>query len=223
MTPDIHYQQLRDARLFEDFPDDVLIDLVTHCRTIELPAGENLFQQSDPGNNFYLLTEGQIHVVRRYPSGEDIILATEGPYYVVGELSMLANELRTGGVVAVSDSTLIALERSHFIAAFEHNPKAAVAVLSYLSLRLYRMNLLVREHAIGNVAARVASMLLLLCGDKPGPIHTDVRVNRIARAIAMDSDSVDQILQEWVQRDYISYDGPMISVIDIKKIRNIAG
>lgn len=223
MTSDIHYQQLRDARLFQDFPDDVLKDLATHCRSIELRAGQSLFQQSDPGNNFYLLTEGQIHVVRRYPSGEDIILATEGPYYVVGELSMLANEERTGGVTAVSDSTLIELDRAHFIAACEHNPKASLAVISYLSLRLHRMNLLIREYAIGNLAARVASMLLLLCGNKAGPIDTLVRVNRIARAIATDGDSVERTLQTWVKRNYITYTGSTISVINIEAIRDIAG
>lgn len=223
MTSEINYHQLRDARLFQVFPDEVLMELATHCHYIELLADESLFQQSDPGNNIYLLTKGQIHVVRHYPSGEDIILATEGPYYVVGELSMLANEPRTGGVVAVSDSTLIGLERTYFIEACEQNPKAALAVSSYLSLRLYRMNLLVREHAIGNVSARAASILLLLSGDKSEPIPMTIRVNRIARAIAMDGDSVDRILREWAQRDYISYDGSKLSILNIEAIRNMAG
>ena len=85
------------------------------------------------------------------------------------------------------------------------------------------MNLLVREHAIGNVTARIASILILLCGDKPGPIHTTVRVNRIARAIAMDGDSVNRILRDWAQCDYISYDGSKISILDLEAIRGMAG
>mgnify|MGYP006429067831 CR=1 FL=1 len=219
----VHYQTLQDARLFRDFPDDVLIDLAQHCRYIELSAGQSLFQQSDPGNNLYLLSEGQIHVVRHYPNGEDVVIATEGPYYVIGELSMLANQPRTGGVVAVSDSTLIELARTDFMMACERVPEVATAVLSYLSLRLYRMNLVIRENAIGNVAARIASVLLLLSGGEPELIATPTRINRIARAVAIDGDTVDRILHDWVQRGYITFDSQTIRVLNIEAINNIAG
>jgi CRP/FNR family transcriptional regulator, cyclic AMP receptor protein len=219
----VHYQTLQDARLFRDFPDDVLIDLAKECHYIELLGGQSLFQQSDPGNNLYLLSEGQIHVVRHYPTGEDVIIATEGPYYVIGELSMLANQPRTGDVIAVSDSTLIALAREDFMTACERVPEVATALLSYLSFRLYRMNLLIRENAIGNVSARIANVLMMLSGDKSGTVATGIRINRIARAVAIDVDTVDQILREWVDRGYITLENRTLTPLDIEAINNIAG
>jgi len=220
---DVHYQALQDARLIRDFPDHVLNDLVQHCHYVELLAGQSLFQQSDPGNNLYLLTEGQIHVVRHYPTGEDVIIATEGPYYVIGELSMLANQPRTGDVVAVSDSTLIALARADFMAACERAPEVATALLSYLSSRLYRMNLLIRENAIGNINARIASVLLLLSDSESGVIASPISVNRIARAVAIDADAVDRILLDWVECGYITLDNQTMTLVDIETINNIAG
>lgn len=220
---DVHYQALQDARLFRDFPNDVLIDLAQKCHYIELLADQSLFQQSDPGNNLYLLTEGQIHVVRHYPTGEDVIIATEGPYYVIGELSMLANQPRTGDVVAVSDSTLIALARDDFMAACERVPVVTTTLLSYLSSRLYRMNLLIRENAIGNIAARIASVLLLLSDGQSGVIPSRIRINRIARAVAIDADTVDRILREWVEHEYITLDQQTITLLDVEAINNIAG
>jgi len=223
MIATVDYRALQDSRLFKKFPDDVLKDLAQHCRYVELPAGQSLFQQDETSNSFYLLTEGQIHVVRQYPTGEEVILATEGPYYVIGELSMLADQPRTGGVIAVSDSTLIALSRSDFMATLERHPAVAAKVVVYLSRRLYRMNLFVREHAIGNVSARIASLLLLLSGGAQGTISTDVRVNRVARAVAVEGDVVARILQKWVEREYITFDGRTINVLDIEALNNIAG
>lgn len=220
---DVHYQALQDARLFRDFPDNVLIDLAKQCHYIELLAGQSLFQQSDPGNNLYLLTEGQIHIVRHYTTGEDVIIATEGPYYVIGELSMLANQPRTGDVIAVSDSTLIALARSDFMAVCERAPEVTTALLSYLSYRLYRMNLLIRENAIGNVTARIASVLLLLSNGESGSIATPIHINRVARAVAIDGEAVDRILREWVDRGYITLANQTLTILNIEAINNIAG
>ena len=220
---DVHFQALKDARLFQDFPDHILVDLAEHCRYIELGAGQSLFQQSDPGNNLYILAEGQIHVVRHYPTGEDVIIATEGPYYVIGELSMLANQPRTGDVIAVSDSSLIELARADFMEACSQAPEVAITLVSYLSSRLYRMNLLIRENAIGNIGARIASVLLLLSQGKSGVIANPIRVNRIARAVAIDGDTVDRILWEWEKYGYISVDNQTITIVDIDAINNIAG
>jgi len=223
MSVTISKDQLKNASLFQDFSDDVLEELATQCHIVELAAGDTLFQQDVPGEVLYILEEGQIHIVRKYPTGEEVVLATEGPYYVIGELSMLAGLPRTGGVVAVSDCSLIAVDRQAFMDVCERVPEVAGKVIVYLSQRLYQMNLLVREHAIGNVAARVASMLVLLSGGEPGEIPARIRVSRIARAVAIDADSVERILNEWVDAGHIEFAGRKIKILDAEAIRNIAG
>ncbi len=223
MIANIDFQKLRDASLFKNLPEAVLRELAQHCRYIELPAGEMLFQQDDPGDALYILEDGQIHIVRKYDSGEELILATEGPFYAVGELSMLVGQPRTGGVLAVSDCTLIALERQPLMDICARVPAAANQILEHIGLRLYRMNLLVRENAIGNVEARIASILLLLSNGEAGPIATPVRVSRIARATAVEADVVDRIFQQWVNHGYIAFDGHQIAITNIDVIRDIAG
>ncbi len=219
----VAYQKLRDADLFKDFSETALQKLAQQCRTIELPAGATLFEQGDPGDSLYLLETGQIHVMRQYPDGEQVILATEGPYYVVGELSMLVNQPRTGAVVAVSDCTLIALQRQTFVDVCAEMPDVAIKVLAEVSTRLYRMNLQVRENAIGNVAARVASVLLLLTRGGNVTVDQPVRVSRVARAAATDADVVERLLSQWQQQGYITFDGQHLTVLDADVLHNIAG
>lgn len=219
----VDYVKLREADLLKTLNEPVLRELAQHCHEMELAAGEMLFPQNAPGDAFYLLESGQVHVVREYPDGEQVILTTEGPYYVIGELSMLVGQPRTGAVIAVSDCNLIALPRGGFNAVCERQPSLAVAMMNYLGMRLYRMNLQVREFAIGNVAARVASVLLLLSNGQNGPVANEVRFSRLARATATDADVVERLLKSWVAEGYITFDGRKLTVHNIEMLQNIAG
>lgn len=223
MTAAIDPNRLREIIMFKDLPDDALSELAAHCRVMELPADETLFKQGDPGDSFYLLEDGQVHIMRQYPNGEEIVLATYGPYYIIGELSMLVGQPRTGSVVAVSDCDLLALDRDDLMKICDQYPVVAKNMLLNLGLRLYHMNLAVREQAIGNVQARIASMILLLAGYQVGVVPNLVRVTRMARSAAVDADMLDRMLQKWVNMGYIAYDGQTLEVKNLEALRDLAG
>ena len=222
MIAEVASDRLRDTALLENLPEEALIDLAKHCRYMELPAGDTLFKQGDPGDALYILEDGQIHVVRVYPSGEEIILATHGPYYAIGELSMVAHQPRTGSVVAVSDCTLISLEREAFVNTCNRVPEMMSSILSHLGLRLYDMNLLVREHALKNVESRIASLLMMLASGNDNP-RIDVALPRIARATATDSDTVNVFFRKWTKLGYVSLEGQALIIKNMDAIRELAG
>jgi CRP-like cAMP-binding protein len=219
----VDYHMLRDAELFNNLDDAVLHELAQRCTMMELPAGETLFQQGENSGAFYLLRRGQVHIIRQYPDGEQVILGTEGPYYVIGALPMLVDQLHTGTVVAVSDCTLIVLRRTDFVDACQAFPSVSMQIMHYLGLRLYRMNLKVREHAIGNVAARVASVLVLLADGNNGPLRQHVRVSRVARAAATDADVVERLFAQWSEAGYMTFDMGQITIHKLDVLRAIAG
>lgn len=223
MVAGVVHSKLREISLFQDLPEAALLELAKHARLMEVPAGEVLFDQDDPGDAFYLIDEGQAHIMRKYENGEEVCLKTLGPFDVVGELSMVVGQPRTGSVVTASDCTLIGLDREVFMEVIDRVPGAAVNVMQQLGLRLYQMNLQVREHAIGNAAARVASIILLLASDKAGEVPGVQRINRMARAAGMDGDALDRMLREWVRQGIIDYDGRLLVVKNVEALRDIAG
>jgi CRP-like cAMP-binding protein len=223
MIVDIDYKKLRDASLFKGISDDVLIELARHCHLVELNAGDTLFHQDDVADALYILEAGQIHITRKYPTGEEVVLATENPFYVVGEVSMLAGRPRSGSVVAVSDCTLIGLDRATFMDVCGRHPEVSLYMLKYMGNRLYRLNLLVRENSIGNIEGRIASLVLLLSGGKDGAIPMDVLSHRVERAAAVDADTVKKTFREWVKQGYITMTGRKITVTDVAAIHNLAG
>jgi CRP/FNR family cyclic AMP-dependent transcriptional regulator len=219
----VDFHKLRDADMFKHLSDEVLQALAQHCHVMELQAGATLFEQNSPGDAMYLLETGQVHIVRQEADGEQVILATEGPYYMIGDLSMLVGHPRTGSVVAVSDCTLIVLSKVGFDSVCAQTSELAVKVLAHVAQRLYRTTLQLREHAIGNVPARVATLLVLLSGGKNGPVNAHIRVSRMARATATNADTVERLLNDWTRQGIIEYDARRITVNDIEALRDIAG
>lgn len=223
MTTVIDQTILRNSLLFKDVSNEVLQEVGKHCTPMDLNAGETLFEQDSPADALYFLLEGQVHIIRQYSDGYDVILATENPYYVIGELSMLANMPRTGAVVAVSDCDLVKLSRDAVMGICEDMQGIAVQAITHLGQRLYYLNLKVREQAIGNVAARVATALLMLSREQTGEIEGDVSVAQLARTTAIDTDVVDYMLKNWVNDGIISRSGLKVTINKLETLLNIAG
>jgi CRP/FNR family cyclic AMP-dependent transcriptional regulator len=222
MTTAIDHHMLRNSLMFKDLSDDLLQEIANRCRAAHLGAGETLFHQDDPADALYFLLSGQVHIIRHYENGDEVILATESPYYVIGELSLLADQPRTGMVVAASDCELVALDRQDILAFCEKHPDVTMQALSHFGYRLYRLNLRIRESAIGNVEARIAGLLLLLASDERGTEVT-VQVMQLSRVTAVDVNVIQRLLRLWSERGLLSYDGTHLTIENAAALRTIAG
>jgi hypothetical protein len=85
------------------------------------------------------------------------------------------------------------------------------------------LNLLVRESGIGDVAARVASVLLLLSQGEAGLIAGEVNITRLSRATALDADVVERLLRQWSEAGIIKVNRRQMSIENIESLRHIAG
>lgn len=217
-TPSI----LRNFSLFAACDDEVLIEIMKHTEWLAIGAGETLLEQGEEPDACYILTEGQIHITRQYPDGSEGVLATEGPFYVIGEISMLANQPRTGSVTTVSDCEMTRISREAMAHFCQEHPEILASSITQLGERLYRQTLHIREGGIGHGHARLASALLLLGGtgsevqDYPLPLPT------LARATALEALVVRWELQQWSARGILSYDGQKISISDFNALRELA-
>src|SRR5438270_4885483 len=101
----------------------------------EFPAHQPVFWLGERGDDFYVVERGKVAVSAPDESGKEVILATLGPGHFFGEISLLDGGPRTATVRALTDTTLLALERSDFLQFLEHNPKAAIHMLGILGMR----------------------------------------------------------------------------------------
>jgi signal transduction histidine kinase len=127
---------LRNVPLFESLPEDDLNQLCGMAQERELAAGEDLFAEGDPGDEAYIIVNGQVEILKA-SSGRSILLALRGPGEVIGELALLESRPRMAGARARTDSRVVIIGKEQFDQLLELSPSAA-RVLFYLVLARWR-------------------------------------------------------------------------------------
>ncbi|MCZ7631172.1 MAG: cyclic nucleotide-binding domain-containing protein [Microthrixaceae bacterium] len=98
---------------------------------VEVPAGEVLVDQGDPGTYCYAIAEGTAGV---FVSGEHI--ATVGPGSTIGEMALIDHRPRTATVVANDPMILLRFDTHGFNRLLDDMPKAAERIHAILASRL---------------------------------------------------------------------------------------
>lgn len=115
-------------------PEDIA-KLAEKLKPLSLPKGAVLFQQGDPGDSFYLITSGQVRVVKPGSSGEEVA-AFLGRGDSLGEMSLLTGEPRATAVRLDTTCEFLTLEKKDFEEVLRGNPSVVLHLSRLLSRRL---------------------------------------------------------------------------------------
>jgi hypothetical protein len=107
-----HFSLLRDNRIFAPLPLDTLERLCHSLVAVAADPGEEIIIQGDHGDRFYLIESGEVEVVQ-----DGTFRCAQSAGEAFGEIALLRDVARTATVRATCRTTLLALERDHFISA----------------------------------------------------------------------------------------------------------
>ncbi len=85
-------------------------------------AGEVIVREGDLGGRFYVITAGEVQVTQRVDGVEQSI-RRQGAGEHFGELALLGDRRRTATVTAVTDTSVLSMDRQDFAALVEHLPE----------------------------------------------------------------------------------------------------
>ncbi len=125
------FRLLRASPLFRWLPPVALERVAFTLSEVELPAGEILLRQGEPGDLAYLVVDGELVVDR---DGREI--GRVHPGGVVGEIALLRGAPRMATVRALGPSRLLAIEREEFLAAATGGAAALEAAEELVETRL---------------------------------------------------------------------------------------
>jgi len=117
--------------LFSPLPPPVLERLASLAAVVTVRAGTDVFRQGDAGDRFYVIADGEAHVVI---DGEPTSTLAGGDFF--GEIALLRDVPRTATVTAGDALRLYALERDDFIAAVTGHAPSREAADSIVAARL---------------------------------------------------------------------------------------
>lgn len=124
-------QMLRKSSLFEGFKSKDLLPLVDYLQVIEVPQGQRVFGEGDPGDSMFLVREGKAGIYRG-----DALIDERGPGDHIGETAVLTRRLRTATVRAETNVRLLRLNSADFYEALFDRTESAIEMMKRLSRKL---------------------------------------------------------------------------------------
>ena len=130
---------LKNVPLFKFLSLDDLLIVDQALVQKEYLAGELIFREGQPGSDLCIITAGRVAIRKRVQQHERV-LAELGPGECFGEMALFDDAPRSATAVAVSEVTLLTLERSRFLSLTAQRPEIALEICKVLSLRLREAN-----------------------------------------------------------------------------------
>src|SRR5205814_9581828 len=96
------------------FVKQVLVDTTKKMQTTKYSAGQMVFEQGDAPDRFYIISGGEVEVVRRRRDGREKILAVLHPGDYFGEIGLLTEARRNASIRAKTDVQLLAMSWDDF-------------------------------------------------------------------------------------------------------------
>jgi CRP-like cAMP-binding protein len=122
---------LQTVGLFAEIPARALAELVPIVSEVRREAGEVVLEKGDPGDNMYVIVEGQVRV---HDGAHTLNYLGQGD--VFGEMTLLDPEPRMATVTAVVDTHLLRLHRHPFHSLMAGHPEMAQGIIRVLLRRL---------------------------------------------------------------------------------------
>ena len=128
---------LRKITLFSAFTEQTISELVSRMEIVTLNAGQILCSEGEPGDSFYIVTEGFLDVIKAYRTSDERLFRQCGPGTFLGEISMFdPNSLRSATVRASTQATLARMSHAAFRSLVSQQPELAFELACCMALRL---------------------------------------------------------------------------------------
>lgn len=159
------------AELFAGLSPEELALVRPAFDTVELPAGREVIEEGEPGDEMFLLVAGKVRVTKsmllRGVSAPVLdaersrktlaeLDAAQSPFF--GEMALLDRDIRSAGVTCLTDCRFLRIDRDRFFAFLAERPAIGVKLVTALARRLARV---VRKNNVELVKLTTALALVL--------------------------------------------------------------
>lgn len=133
---------LRHSALFEDVPEHLVNELLTHATMRQLESGDRLLTANTQNTTLFLVASGAVAV--QFAGGARPHLRV-GPGECVGELSVIDESRVSADVVALEPTVVLGVNRSYVLDLIETSGQAARNLLRILATRVRHDNVALSE------------------------------------------------------------------------------
>ena len=129
-------------------------------------AGDVIFSEYEPGDNFYLIQSGRVQIVKIFGDLEKTI-AILNPGEIFGEMAILEEAPRSATAIAMDQVTALEFNQENFDILMQGNPQVALTLLKLFAMRIHDQKRKFQILTLDDVEAKVADVFLMLAEHEP--------------------------------------------------------
>ncbi len=151
---------LKATEFFSRFSYDDFCEITKNLRVKKIPKGQNIYNESQKAENFYIVKHGLIKLFKQTIDGEESVIDLLSVGKIFGEYTVFNNNTYSNSACVLEDSEIIIIRNEVLKHQIELNPKISFLLLEFLST--YRLKLeLEKEHVyLQNAPQRIGCFIL---------------------------------------------------------------
>jgi CRP-like cAMP-binding protein len=215
---------IRDVPLLARLREADLRALASHGRVHSYASGAVMFQEGGPGDSLHIVIEGNVRIAVLSSTGVEAIVAMLGPGEFVGDLALLDGRPRSASAIASQATKTLVVTRSDFTQWLSDRPRAALALLEAISLRIRRTDEQLADLSFLDLPPRLAKRLLNLAAAQAqakGVADLRVRITQseLASMLGVSRESVNKTLNRFAQQGWVLLGRGSVTVRDPDALR----
>jgi CRP/FNR family cyclic AMP-dependent transcriptional regulator len=136
----------------------------------EYAKNQPVYSQGDPADAIFYIQKGKVKLTVVSKGGKEAVIGLLGLHDFFGEGCLSGQQLRMATAAAMSDSTIVRLDKAGTIRVLHEEPSFSELFLSYLLSRNIRLEEDLVDQLFNSSEKRLARVLLLLANfGKEGP------------------------------------------------------
>jgi phosphoserine phosphatase RsbU/P len=132
----LDHQFVRGQPLFASLPDQEIDYLARKLELVEVPQDTELIYEGRTTDQFFILLEGVVDIIKATGTPDERLLASRGPGTLLGEMSIFSQDhLATATVRTICPSRLLEMKRSDFESLLIRQPGLAYHMVRTMTSR----------------------------------------------------------------------------------------
>ena len=215
---------LSRAGIFQGVDPVAVRNLIHDLETVRFPRGTTIFDEGEPGDRLYIITEGKVKLARHAADGRENLLTIMGPSDMFGELSIFDPNPRTSSAICVTEVSAATMNSEKLHQWINDHPAISEQLLRVLARRLRRTNNSLADLIFTDVPGRVAKALLQLANrfgvqdNGNWRVHHDLTQEEIAQLVGASRETVNKALAEFAHRGWIRLEGKTVVICDSERL-----
>ena len=197
-----------------NFPFDPKLFLakIGQGRTIaDYRTKQVVFSQSDPADALFYIQRGKVKLTVVSKQGKEAVIAILGTGDFLGEGCLRGQPLRMATAVAMSECSVMRLEKAGVIRVLHEEPAFSEMFLSHVLSRNIRIEEDLVDQLFNSSEKRLARVLLLLANfgkeSKPEPVIAKISQETLAEIVGTTRSRVSFFMNKFRKLGFIEYNG----------------